>query len=77
MTKSAACSSRGAAEFVVRAAWRAAVLSLTLLAGACLELLRDPARRAGIRAKLGEVVKSLGPPGASRRAAEAILQLSR
>jgi lipid-A-disaccharide synthase len=58
-------------EFIQDAATPAA------LANACLELLHDPARRTGIRAKLREVVKSLGPPGAAGRAAEAILNLSR
>lgn len=42
---------------------------------AALELLRDPARRARIKAKLAEIIASLGEPGASRRAAEAILKL--
>jgi lipid-A-disaccharide synthase len=42
---------------------------------AALELLRDPARRASVRADLAKVIQSLGAPGASRRAADAILQL--
>ena len=45
------------------------------LAGAALELLRDPARREQVRARLKQVVASLGGPGASRRAAEAILKI--
>ncbi len=45
------------------------------IANAALELLRDQARRASVRARLGEVAASLGPPGASRRAAQAILRL--
>jgi lipid-A-disaccharide synthase len=46
------------------------------LARATLELLRDPARRESIRAKLRQVIASLGPPGAGRRAAEAILRVT-
>ncbi|MBU6399355.1 MAG: hypothetical protein KGS61_03470 [Verrucomicrobia bacterium] len=42
------------------------------LARAALALLDDPARRAAIKAKLAAVVRSLGPPGASGRAAQAI-----
>ena len=42
---------------------------------AALRLLQDPARRAHIKKRLGHVVSTLGKPGASRRAAEAILQL--
>jgi lipid-A-disaccharide synthase len=45
------------------------------LAGAALELLRDPARREQVRARLKQVVATLGGPGASRRAAEAILKI--
>lgn len=45
------------------------------LARAALDLLRDPARREKIRSRLAEVIASLGPPGASRRAAEAIFKL--
>jgi lipid-A-disaccharide synthase len=45
------------------------------LAGAALELLRDPVRRENVRARLKQVVASLGGPGASRRAAEAILRI--
>jgi lipid-A-disaccharide synthase len=42
---------------------------------ATLRLLRDEARREQIKAKLARVVASLGEPGASRRAAAAILNL--
>ncbi len=45
------------------------------LAAAALELLRDPARRAAIQKRLAGIIASLGGPGASRRAAEAILSL--
>ncbi|HXP60878.1 MAG TPA: hypothetical protein VN829_10330 [Dongiaceae bacterium] len=45
------------------------------LARAALELWRDENRRAGIKARLAEIVASLGPPGASRRAARAIVGL--
>jgi lipid-A-disaccharide synthase len=45
------------------------------LARASLGLLRDPSRREKVRSRLAEVITSLGPPGASRRAAEAILKL--
>ena len=44
------------------------------LGRAALELLRDEARREKVRGKLKEIVASLGGPGASRRAAEAILK---
>ena len=40
---------------------------------ATVELLRDAARRTKIKAKLAEIVASLGPPGATRRAAKAIV----
>ncbi|HNR70018.1 MAG TPA: lipid-A-disaccharide synthase [Verrucomicrobiota bacterium] len=43
------------------------------LAGAVVALLRDEARRARIKARLREVAATLGPPGAARRAAQAIL----
>jgi lipid-A-disaccharide synthase len=46
------------------------------LARAALELLRDPARRESIRARLQQVVATLGGPGAGRRAAEAILKIT-
>jgi len=45
------------------------------ISGAALELLRDEARRARIRTRLAEVVKTLGTPGASKRAAGAIVRL--
>jgi lipid-A-disaccharide synthase len=45
------------------------------IAGAALELLRDDARRTRIRTRLAEVVKTLGTPGASKRAAGAIIRL--
>ena len=46
------------------------------LARAALELIREPARRDNIRAKLKQIIASLGSPGAGRRAAEAILRLT-
>jgi lipid-A-disaccharide synthase len=45
------------------------------LARAALELLNDDARRKHINVRLAEIVASLGGPGASRRAAEAIVGL--
>jgi lipid-A-disaccharide synthase len=42
---------------------------------AALELLREPARRKQVQARLAEIISSLGGPGASRRAAEAILNV--
>ncbi len=42
---------------------------------AALELLQDKGRRERVKAKLAEVIASLGGPGASRRAAEAILNI--
>ncbi len=45
------------------------------LARAAIELLRDENRRGRIKARLVEIVVSLGPPGASRRAAQAIVAL--
>ena len=45
------------------------------VACAALDLLYDPQRIEAIRAKLAKVVESLGGPGASQRAAQAILQL--
>jgi lipid-A-disaccharide synthase len=45
------------------------------ISGAALELLRDEARRARIRTRLAEVAKTLGTPGASKRAAGAIARL--
>jgi lipid-A-disaccharide synthase len=43
------------------------------LARAALELLRDEARRAKVKAKLAEIVAALGGPGATRHAAQAIV----
>ncbi len=45
------------------------------LARAALELLRDAARRQLVKTKLAQVVASLGGPGASERAAQAIVEL--
>jgi lipid-A-disaccharide synthase len=45
------------------------------LARAAIELLRDEPRRARIKSRLADIVASLGPPGASRRAARAIVDL--
>jgi len=45
------------------------------IAEATLELLNDAPRRSRIRARLGEIVGSLGGPGASERAASAVLAL--
>jgi lipid-A-disaccharide synthase len=45
------------------------------IAAAIAELLDDTARRALIRAQLAKIVQSLGSPGASRRAADAIVAL--
>jgi len=45
------------------------------LAGAALEILQNEDRRAKMRAQLDKVVASLGGPGATRRAADAILSL--
>lgn len=56
-------------EFIQDAATPEAV------AQAALDLLNDPERRRALRAKLGRVVASLGGPGASDRAAAAILNL--
>ena len=44
------------------------------LARAGLELLRDEPRRARVKARLSEIVASLGSPGAPRRAASAIME---
>ena len=46
------------------------------LAGAALELLRDPSRRKLIESKLARIIESLGGPGASQRAGDAILRLT-
>ena len=45
------------------------------LARAALELLENEERRGHVKAKLAEVVAVLGSPGASRRAAKAIVRL--
>jgi len=45
------------------------------ISGAALELLRDPTRRAKIKAQLAEIIASLGGPGAGQRAARAITDL--
>ena len=42
---------------------------------AAVELLRDKARCSQIKSKLAAVIAALGGPGASRRAAQAILDL--
>ncbi len=42
---------------------------------ATVELLKDEKRRAAVRARLTEAVRSLGEPGASKRAAHAIIGL--
>ena len=46
------------------------------IARAALALLENPDQRDNVRRKLAKVVDSLGAPGASERAARAILQLS-
>jgi lipid-A-disaccharide synthase len=45
------------------------------IARAALDLLRDEGRRAQIKAKLAKVIASLGGPGATHRAAQAIARL--
>jgi len=45
------------------------------LAGAAIELLRDPRRRAEVKVRLAGIVASLGGPGAARRGAQAIMRL--
>jgi lipid-A-disaccharide synthase len=45
------------------------------IAQATLELLRDDARRARVKARLSEIVASLGEPGANVRAAKAVMHL--
>src|SRR5262245_28804355 len=45
------------------------------IARAALDLLNHPERRRTVKARLPEVTKSLGEPGASQRAARAIRQL--
>ena len=47
------------------------------VAGEAVSMLTDPARRARVREGLARVRERLGGPGASRRAAEAILGISR
>jgi lipid-A-disaccharide synthase len=47
----------------------------TAIAGQALGLLAAPEARRAMRRQLGEVVAALGPAGASRRAAEAILEI--
>jgi lipid-A-disaccharide synthase len=47
------------------------------IAAAALEILRDEPRQAKIREKLSHIVAKLGPPGAARRAAQAIVSLLR
>jgi lipid-A-disaccharide synthase len=42
---------------------------------AALELLQNEARRRSMKARLAEIIASLGGPGASRRAALAITEL--
>jgi lipid-A-disaccharide synthase len=44
------------------------------LTQAALELLRDAARRTRVKARLADIVTSLGAPGAARRAAKAVLE---
>jgi lipid-A-disaccharide synthase len=46
------------------------------LSRAALELLQNESRRQKIKAQLAKIISSLGPPGAPRRAAAAILNLS-
>jgi lipid-A-disaccharide synthase len=45
------------------------------IAETAVKLLRNPAQRQAIRAKLKNVADRLGPPGAARRAADAVLDL--
>jgi lipid-A-disaccharide synthase len=45
------------------------------IAGAALDLIDKPERRLAVKAKLSKVVQSLGPSGATERAAQAILEL--
>jgi lipid-A-disaccharide synthase len=42
---------------------------------ATLELLQNQSRRGEIKGKLAKVISTLGGPGASRRAAQAVIQL--
>jgi lipid-A-disaccharide synthase len=45
------------------------------ISGTAMDLLNKPERRAKIKNKLAEIIESLGKPGASERAAKAILSL--
>ena len=45
------------------------------ISGAALELLQNESRQQEIKAQLAQIISSLGEPGASRRAATAILSL--
>jgi lipid-A-disaccharide synthase len=45
------------------------------IAQATLELLRDDVRRAKVKARLSEIIASLGEPGANVRAAKAVMHL--
>ena len=45
------------------------------IAGAALELLRNDRRRAAVKESLAEIIRSLGEPGAARRAAAAVADL--
>jgi lipid-A-disaccharide synthase len=45
------------------------------IAQATLELLRDDVRRAKVKARLSEIIVSLGEPGANVRAAKAVMHL--
>jgi lipid-A-disaccharide synthase len=45
------------------------------LAGTALELLQDQTRRQKIKAQLEKIISSLGEPGATKRAATAVLSL--
>ena len=45
------------------------------IARGALELLNHPERREAVKAELAQIIKSLGEPGASRRAAKAVLSL--
>lgn len=47
------------------------------LSCAALELLRDEPLRQSVKGRLKQIIASLGGPGASRRAAEAVLKLAR
>jgi lipid-A-disaccharide synthase len=47
------------------------------VAAAALDVLASPARAAAVRAALGRVREKLGAPGASRRAAAAVLEVAR